>query len=35
VKDDLAQKDYTHFTYKGAKFVSEMLYKSIIEFEQL
>lgn len=35
VKDDLAQKDYTHFTFKGAKFVSEMLYKSIIEFEQL
>jgi lysophospholipase L1-like esterase len=33
VKDDLAQKDYTHFTFKGAKFVSEMLYKSIIEFE--
>ena len=33
VSDDLAQKDYTHFTYKGARFVGEMLYNSIMDFE--
>ena len=33
VKDDLAQKDYTHFTYKGARYVGEMLYNSIMDFE--
>ena len=33
VKDDLAQKDYTHFTYKGARFVGEMFYNSIMDFE--
>ncbi|MDA8886107.1 hypothetical protein OAD66_05855 [Bacteroidia bacterium] len=27
----LAQKDYTHFSYKGAKYVGEMLYDAIIE----
>jgi lysophospholipase L1-like esterase len=33
VSDDLAQKDYTHFTYKGARFVGEMLYNSIMDYE--
>jgi hypothetical protein len=27
----LAQKDYTHFSYKGAKYVGEMLYNAIME----
>ena len=31
VDKGLAQKDYTHFSYKGAKYVGEMLYDAIIE----
>lgn len=31
VNKGLAQKDYTHFTYKGAKYVGEMLYEAIID----
>jgi hypothetical protein len=31
VNKGLAQKDYTHFSYKGAKYVGEMLFDAIIE----
>ena len=31
VKKGLAQKDYTHFSYKGAKYVGEMLFKAVME----
>jgi lysophospholipase L1-like esterase len=31
VNKGLAQKDYTHFTYKGASYVGEMLFDAIIE----
>ena len=31
VNKGLAQKDYTHFSYKGAKYVGEMLYEAIVE----
>lgn len=30
VNQGLAQKDYTHFTYDGAKYVGEMLYEAIM-----
>ena len=29
VKEGLAQKDYTHFSYKGAQYVGEMLFNAI------
>ncbi|NNJ55935.1 MAG: hypothetical protein HKP14_07375 [Bacteroidia bacterium] len=31
VKKGLAQKDYTHFSFKGAKYVGEMLFEAILE----
>ncbi len=31
VSKGLAQKDYTHFSYKGAKYVGEMLFNAIME----
>lgn len=31
VSKGLAQKDYTHFSYNGAKYVGEMLYEAIME----
>jgi len=34
-KPALANKDFTHFTYRGATLVAEMLYKSIMsEYEK-
>lgn len=33
VEEGLAQKDYTHFTFRGARYVGEMLFKSIMELE--
>ena len=31
VNKGLAQKDYTHFSFKGAKYVGEMLYEAIMQ----
>lgn len=31
VSKGLAQKDYTHFSYNGAKYVGEMLFEAILE----
>jgi lysophospholipase L1-like esterase len=31
VDKGLAQKDYTHFSYKGARYVGEMLYNAVME----
>lgn len=31
VDQGLAQKDYTHFSYKGAKYVGEMLYLALMQ----
>ena len=31
VNKGLAQKDYTHFSFKGAKYVGEMFYEAIIQ----
>jgi lysophospholipase L1-like esterase len=31
VEKGLAQKDYTHFSYKGARYVGEMLYNAVME----
>jgi len=31
VNDGLAQKDYTHFSYKGSKYISEMLFDALME----
>ena len=31
VDNGLAQKDYTHFSYKGAKYVGEMLFEALME----
>lgn len=31
VDNGLAQKDYTHFSFKGAKYVGEMLFEAILE----
>jgi hypothetical protein len=31
VKKGLAQKDYTHFSYKGASYVGEMFYEALME----
>ncbi|PCJ65898.1 MAG: hypothetical protein COA58_07395 [Bacteroidetes bacterium] len=31
VNEGLGQKDYTHFSYKGAKYVGEMLYEAILD----
>lgn len=31
VKKGLAQKDYTHFSFKGAKYVGEMFYEAIMQ----
>ena len=31
VNKGLAQKDYTHFSYKGSKYISEMLFDALME----
>ena len=31
VNEGLAQKDYTHFSYKGSKYISEMLFDALME----
>ncbi len=31
VNNDLAKKDYTHFSYEGASYVGEMLFEAILE----
>ncbi len=31
VNNGLAQKDYTHFSFRGAKYVGEMLFEAILE----
>jgi lysophospholipase L1-like esterase len=31
VENGLAQKDYTHFSFRGAKYVGEMLFEAILE----
>lgn len=33
VNDGLAQKDFTHFSYKGAKYVGEMFCQALLELE--